>query len=196
MRVLVIVFATLAAALGGCGGGCNVPPPPQSDICELPPGAPRPTVTSVEIGRRLGGVFTPIVADSVVELVIGGQGSDMVVAALRITGTGLGSCTAQETILEQADGDLITFEQAPLVTVPAGPDAVVTGDILLPYYGIYGALVRIRAEVSGTTVAVEFWAGGKYDVDAAVDAGADARPDAAVDGALPDATPADAAPDA
>lgn len=192
-----VLIAALALALGGCGSGCNVPPPPQSDICELPANAPRPTVSAVEIGQKQGGVFTPIVADSVVELVIGGQGSDMVVAALRITGAGLGSCTAQETILEQADGDLITSEQAALVTVPAGPGAVVTGDILLPYYGVYGALVRVRAEVSGTTAAVEFWAGSRDDVDAAIDARPDARPDAApVDAVLSDAMAADAAPDA
>ena len=46
--------------------------------------------------------------------------------------------------------------------------------------------------MSGTTDAVEFWAGGMYDVDAAVDAGPDARPDATPT----DATPTDAAPDA
>lgn len=171
----LLVIAALAIPLAGCGGGCNVPPPPQSDICELPANAPRPTVTGVEIGQRQGGVFAPIVADSVVELVTGGQGSDMVVAALRIRGAGLGDCTAQETILEQLDGDLITFEQAALVTVPAGPDTVVTGDILLPYYGVYGALVRIRAEVSGTTAAVEFWAGSRDDGDAMA---TDAAPDA------------------
>jgi hypothetical protein len=185
-----VVLAAIACALAGCGGGCNVPPPPQSDICELAPGQPRPTVTAVEIGQRMGDVFTPIAADSVVELVIGGQGSDMVVTSLRITGTGLTSCVAQETIFEEANGDLYSSESAPMVTTPAGPGVVVTGAILLPFYGPYGTRVRLRADVAGTTDAVEFWAGSLPEVDAAAP---DARP---VDARPPDAMPADAAPDA
>jgi hypothetical protein len=192
-----LVLATFALLLGGCGGGCNVPPTPQSDICELAPGAPRPTVTDVQIGQFDNGTFAPIAPESVVELVTGGQGSDMVVAALRITGDGLGSCTAQETVLEELDGDLITSEVAPMSTRPAGAGAVVTGDILLPYYGSYGGHVRLRAVVSGTTDAVEFWAGSQGTIDAATDAPADARTDAAlVDAVVPDAMPTDAAPDA
>lgn len=195
---VVVVVAVFAGALGGCGGGCNVPPPPQSDTCELAPGAPRPTVTSVEIGQNSGGTFTPIAADSVVQLVVGGQGSDMIVAALRITGTGLGSCVAQQTILEEASGDLISSEEAPMATMPAGAGVVVTGDILLPYYGQYGGRARIRADVSGTTGAVEFWAGSLPVIDAPVDTPSpDARPvDARPDGPAPDAMPTDAPPDA
>jgi len=192
------VVAAMTCALTGCGGGCNVPPPPQSDTCELTPGRPPPTVTSVEIGQTSNGVFSPIAEDSVVQLVTGGQGSDMVVAALRITGDGLTSCVAQQTILEEADGDLITSEEAPMSTMSVGPGVVTTGAILLPYYGQYGARVRIRADVSGTTSSVEFWAGDRALVDAPTDApGADARPvDARPDGPVPDAMPTDAPPDA
>lgn len=160
----------LAVTLAGCGSSFNAPPLPQSDICDLAPGAPRPAVTAVEIGRRPNGVFAPIVEDSVVELVLGGQGSDMVVASLRITGTGLTSCMAQETIFEEANGDLHSSESAPMATIPAGPDVVVSGDILLPFYGPYGTRVRIRADVNGTTDTVEFWAGSLPQVDAAPDA--------------------------
>lgn len=197
MRLDIAVVAAIACVLTGCGGGCNVPPPPQSDICELAPGQARPTVASVEIGQTSTGVFAPIVEDSIVELVTGGQGSDMVVAALRITGSGLSSCVAQQTILEEADGDLITSEQAPMASTSAGPNVVVTGSILLPYYGQFGARVRIRADVSGTTDSVEFWAGDRFLVDAPTDSPSpDARPvDARPDGPVP-TMPADAAPDA
>lgn len=189
-------IAMLTCGLAGCGSSCNPQPPPQSDICELAPGAPRPTVTAVEIGQKPNGMFAPIVEDSVVQLVVGGQGSDMVVAALRITGTGLGSCIAQQTRLESAGGELITSEEAPLVTSPAGPDMVVTGSILLPYYGPYGSYVRIRANVQGANDEVYFWTDERSNIDATTpDGRLDAATDAAPDARVVDAA-ADAAPDA
>jgi hypothetical protein len=191
----LLLLAAFVECLAGSGSGCNVPPPPQSDICDLAPGAPRPTVTAVEIGQKTDGVFAAIAEGSVVPLVVGGQGSDMVVAALRLTGTGLGSCTAQTTFLESASGELYSSEEAAIVTSPAGAGTFVTGSILLPYYGSYGSLVRIRTSVSGTMDAVEFYAGDMFDVDAATDAATDAAPDAAPDGDVLDA-PSDAPPDA
>jgi hypothetical protein len=191
----ILLLAAFVECLAGSASGCNPQDPPQSDICELAPGAPRPTVTSVEIGTRVNGMYMPIADNSVVQLVTGGQGSDMVVAALRITGTGLGSCTAQTTFLESPSGELYSSEEAPVVTSPAGTNTVVTGSILLPYYGSYGSLVRIRTNVSGTMDQVEFWAGDMFDIDAATDAPTDARPDGVVLDAPTDA-PTDAPPDA
>ncbi|MBE7454331.1 MAG: hypothetical protein HS111_37410 [Kofleriaceae bacterium] len=192
MRLALLLLA-LAAAASGCGGGCNLPPTPSSETCEPAPGEPAPTISAIEIGRRVDGVFTAIAEDSVVELVTGGQGADMIVAALRLTGTGVGDCVAQRTRLEQPDGDLISSEEAPLVVRPAGDGRHVTGDLLLIYYGGWGQQARIRAEVGGARAEVLFWAGDRGEVDAAtadapiLDAAPDAAPDATADDAAPDA---------
>lgn len=194
--MLIRVTLLLAAlyALGGSASGCNPPPTPTSETCELAPGDPRPTVTLVEIGRMANGGFVAIAPDSVVETVIGGQGSDMFVVALRITGSGLTGCIAQSTQLETASGEVITSETAPIAAMQTAANVRVTGDILLPYYYGPGERVRIRAEVSGTTAEVEFWA-SYQDVDAAAaDAGSDAPIDAVVD--APTDAPVDAPPDA
>jgi hypothetical protein len=191
-----LVLATLALLLGGCGGGCNVPPTPQSDICELAPGAPRPTVDAVRIVRPVGGGYEPIVEDSTVNTIIGGQGSDMFVVSLQLVGTGIPDCVAQQTFLETVGGEIISSEEAPLVATTSGTGAT-TGDILLPYYGAYGGHVRIRAVVQGATASVSFWVNEMGTIDAATDAPADARTDAPpVDAVVPDAMPTDAAPDA
>ncbi len=195
MRATIATAVALAGGAAGCGGGCNVPTP-QSETCELAPGAPRPTVTAVEIGHDAAGVFTPIATDDVVQLVAGGQGSDMIVAALRITGTGTGDCVAQMTRLERPDGELISSEESPMAVRPTGADTVVTGDLLLVYYGGYGQPVRIRAEVAGVRDDVVFWAGDRGEVDATTDARTDARPvDASVADAATDALATDAPPD-
>jgi curli biogenesis system outer membrane secretion channel CsgG len=190
----LLILAAFVECLAGSASGCNPQPTPQSDICDLAPGAPRPTVTGIEIGQTQNGEFMPIVEDSVVPLVIGGQGSDMVVAALRITGSGLGSCTAQITVLESETGETYSSEEAAIVTTHVASDIVVTGSILLPFYGSYGSRVRIRTSVSGTMDQVDFYAGDMFDVDAATDAPTDARPDVPID-AVVDA-PLDAPPDA
>lgn len=185
--MLIRLGLLLAAlqALGGSASGCNQDPSPVSETCKLAAGEPRPTVTRVEIGTMENGGFVPLVADSVVETVVGGQGSDMFVVALRITGSGLTDCIAQATQLETAAGEVITSEEAPIVAMQTATGVHVTGDILLPYYYGPGEQVRIRAEVSGTTAEVVFWA-SYHEVDARNDAPVDAVVDA----------PDDAAPDA
>ncbi|HUQ08345.1 MAG TPA: hypothetical protein VM261_37900 [Kofleriaceae bacterium] len=168
-----LVLAALVLVFTGCGSSCNQQIP-QSDICELAPGAPRPTVDAVRIVRRVGEGYEPIVEDSTVDTVVGGQGSDMFVVSLQLVGTGIPECIAQETFLEDVGGELISSEQAPLIADTNGTGAT-TGDILLPYYGPYGGHVRIRAEVQGATASVSFWANEMGTIDASsIDAGPDA----------------------
>lgn len=194
MLIRVVILLAALYALGGSGSGCNVPPPPTSETCELAPGGPRPFVRVVEIGQMENGGFVPLVPDSVVETTVGGQGSDMFVVALRITGNGLTGCIAQSTQLETAAGEVISSEEAPIVAMQTATDVRVTGDILLPYYDGPGEQVRLRAEVSGATAEVVFWA-SYHEVDASEpDARSDAPDDAPVD-AVVDA-PDDAPPDA
>ncbi|MBE7452811.1 MAG: hypothetical protein HS111_29205 [Kofleriaceae bacterium] len=134
-------------------------------------------------------MFTAIAEDSVVELVTGGQGADMIVAALRLTGTGVGDCVAQRTRLEQPDGDLISSEEAPLVVRPAGDGRHVTGDLLLIYYGGWGQQARIRARGRRRPRRGPVLGGDRGEVDAAtadapiLDAAPDAAPDATADDA-------------
>jgi len=193
-----LVAGLAALALGGCGSSCNQQPLPSSDVCELAPGAPRATVALVEIGRLENDQFVPIVADSVAPLTTGGQGIDMIVAALRVTGTGLTTCIAQETVLETVDGMNYSSESAPILARMVAPSVMVTGSILLPFYGPSGQPARLRATVAGTTAEVVFWVDyhGELEVDAAApDARIDAAPHDAIRDAEDDAT-VDAAPDA
>lgn len=194
MSRLALVLVTVAAVPACGGGGCDGPTLPTSETCTLAPGAPAPTVTAVEIGRvGPGDQFLPITDDSVVPLVVGGQGSDMIVATLRLRGSDVGGCVAQSTVLEQLDGTEISGEASALVTHAAGAGVWQTGDLLLLYYSWPGQKVRIRTTVAGASAAVELWTEYVGEVDAPV---ADARPDGALpDGGLPDALATDALPD-
>jgi len=197
---LLAVGALAVASLGGsCGGGSE---PLASETCELPGGYTPPVLDRVEIGQvGRDGRFRAFTDREIVPLVTGGQGASMIVANLRLRGTGIGGCVAQRTMLEIPGGTLISSEPAPLRVEPDGAGAWLTGDAYLVYDGAPGQLVRVRAEVAGQTAAVEIWAEELGSIDAAppidgppADCGlcsldaADAAPDAAAD-AAPDAPP-------
>ena len=174
------VTAAVAVSLGAtCGPG-----PPSSDNCQVEPGTPGPTITAIDIGRvGVDGRFTPFTDDQVVPLTIGGQGASMVVANLRVTGSGVGDCLPQMTRLEQLDGSLESSEEAGLVAHLDGADTWVTGDAFLVYYGPSGYQVRIHAEVGGLVEEVVLWVDQRGVVDAGPD---DGGTDGATDGPWPD----------
>lgn len=187
-----MVVAAAVAAVGSLGLTCG-PPPPTSETCELPPvrgdaGELDGALTSLEIGTLDGdGGFAPFVADSVIDLQFGGQGSSMIVAHLRVRGTDVPACLAQRTVLEYPNGDAIYEEQAPVPLDRAADGSWVSGSLFMIFDREPGAKVRLRAEVGGLSRSVEVWT-NFMAVDAAPDAApVDARPvDAAVD-AAPDA---------
>lgn len=194
------LFLVAVCTLSGCmGGGCNVPPPPTSETCDNVPNA-APIVDRIDIGYITFERFELIEPDAAVPLVTGGQGSDMVVAALRITGSNLSDCVAQSTELS-FDGEPMSSETAPLRATQLSPAVWQTGAILLPWYGPSGQLATLTSTVSNETATVDFWV--QYmnpdivdamvppdawvqddapNIDAttldAVDPGADAAPDA------------------
>lgn len=179
MRVAAAVVCVLAFASLGltCGGGG---PPPVTPTCEPGVGG---SVTSVEIGTLVGDEFRPFVDGGVADLVFGGQGASMIVAHLRLRGTGLPACVAQRTVLETLDGMTIADERAGLPTDPAGDGVWVTGYMYLVYEWERGVQVRLRATAGGVERSVVVWAGFESTVDAGVDAPTDAPPpvDAGVD---------------
>lgn len=173
--------AALVLAAGNLGMSCG-PPSPTPDTCDMPGPVSDGAITSLEIGGVVDGRFVPYTDGAVAPLVIGGQGASMIVAHLRVRGSGLPTCLPQQTALEQLDGLVVSSENGAMATTPAGADGVETGDILLPYYGAPATPVRLRATVGDRTLAVVVWtdAVGVVDagVDAPVDAGVDASPDA------------------
>ena len=153
----------LASTGGVCGGG-NVP---TSDTCTLPAGYVAPQLTSLEVGQvGADGQFRPFTDRAVVPLVVGGQGADMIIANLRLRGSGIGGCLEQRTLLEVPGGELIASEGAPLRTRADGAGGFVTGDAFLVYYAAPGALVRVRAEVAGQAAMVDVWADTMQPYDA------------------------------
>lgn len=165
--------AVLVLAAGNLGVSCG-PPSPTPDTCEMPGPVSDGAVTSIEIGGLVDGQFVAFTDGGVAPLVVGGQGATMIVAHLRVRGSGLPTCLPQMTALEQLDGLVVSSENGPMSTTPAGADGVLTGDILLPYYGAPATQVRLRATVGTRTTTVVVWT----DAVGVIDAGVDAQPDA------------------
>ena len=174
IAVALVAFANLAVTCG--------PAPPHSDTCALSAGTADAglrdgTVTSLEVGTVDGsGRFAPFVADTVVPLQLGGQGSTMIVAHLRLRGSGIPSCLPQTTQLEYLDGTPIITESAPVPLELGGDGAWTSGALLLVYDREPGAKVRVHTVVDGVETSVALWldavgvdAAGE-PVDAAVDA--------------------------
>lgn len=159
--------AVLALATGSLGVTCGSPTPAPA-VCDAPGPLADGAITSLEVGGTVDGQFAPFVDGGVVPLAIGGQGAPMVVARLRVRGSGLPECLAQATSLERLDGSVESSENSAMATTPAGADGVVTGDIFLPYYGESAIQVRLRATVGARTQAVIVWIEAAGTVDAGV----------------------------
>jgi hypothetical protein len=177
MKKLDLLLLVLCA-LPGCVGNCSSPTP-SSETCE--PGAPRGTVTEVDIGRVLDGVYTEYQEDDVVPLVYGGQGFPMLVFNLRLRGSDLPGCMPQVTRVFRDDGQLDGSEELPLVTDQVLPDTWITGEMLIVTFDAFsGDHVVVESQVGGVTRALGLW----VDFEGTL-------PDAAT---VPDARPPDAAP--
>lgn len=174
LRLAALVGLLATASLGlTCG-----PPPPSSDTCAptaIDAGSiPDASITSLEIGRMENGTFIPFVDGGVAPLTIGGQGSTMLVAYLRVRGSGVPACLPQTTRLQGLDGTEWSSEQAPMKTEPAGAGTWVTGAMFLVYFGESQVQVRLKAQVGSRQTEVVVWT----DAVGTVDAGVDAMPDA------------------
>jgi hypothetical protein len=177
-RVALVIAALLAG--GSLGFSCG-PAPPVTETCipdePLPGGEPLDGagITSLEIGRREGDAFVPFTDDEIATLQIGGQGSDMIVALLRVRGTDVPACLPQKTFMERLDGTLLVSEEAALPTVADGPGTWLTNAMFLVYFYERGVQVRLRTEVGDAEHAVVVWVEERGSpVDAGVDAAADA----------------------
>jgi hypothetical protein len=166
-------IAALFLAAGNLGMSCG-PPPPTPEICDLPGPVADGAITSVEIGQVVNGQFTPFTDGAIAPVVYGGQGAPMIVAQLRIRGTGVPACLAQETHLERLDGLDISSLEAGIETTPIGPGVWLGGEMYLVYYGPVANQVRLRAQVEDQSVSVVVWADAVGTIDAGVDGDVDA----------------------
>ncbi len=168
MAALVGLLATASAGMT-CG-----PSQPSSETCtpiRMDAGSlPDASITSLELGRVEGDVFVPFVDGGVAPLTLGGQGSPMIVTHLRLRGSGVPSCLAQTTWLEELDGSVISSEAAAMATEPAEAGAWVTGGMFLVYYGASQHQVRLRAKVGSRETSVVVWTDAVGVIDAGVDA--------------------------
>lgn len=168
----VAVVAT-ALALANLAVTCG-PAPPSTDTCTLPPidagGERDGTITSIEVGTLDGTTFTPFVDDGVATLQSGGQGSTMIVAHLRLRGSGIPACLQQKTFVEQLDGTLLISEEAGLPMDADGAGGWVSGAMFLVYDRQPGVQVRIRTQIGAMERAVTVWVDWRGAVDAGVDA--------------------------
>ena len=186
----------VACALGssGCGtSGCDPPSIPSSESCDQP--AATYDVDTVEIGTMGGSGFTPLAAGDIVQPITGGQGSDMILAYLRVAGPDVPACLPQSTDVF-VDDSLVASVALPMAMTAISGGASVTGEMyLIMDYAPYGHRVTIRAQVGDVIgeVAVYLWS--REGVDAAADA--TWVDGGALDAARADgATAGDAAPDA
>ena len=158
---LPVVVAS-AVAFSGCGGSCAPPPfVPSSQTC----GEPATTfdLDTIEIGVAADGGFFALADGDVIQPISGGQGAEMILAHLRVSGPGVPACLAQNTGV-YSEGDLVGSFNLPMATTLVAGDVStrITGDMFLVLdYLEYGQLVTIRAAAGGVThdVTVYLWVG-------------------------------------
>lgn len=181
IRALLVVAACL---LPGCmGGGCSTPDSPSAETCDDPPDI-APAVSRIEIGHIDDDRFVVIQPGSVVPLVIGGQGSDMIVAALRITGSGLTSCIAQRTELSFM-GEPMSSESSPMSATQLSPAVWQTGVMFLPWYNATSVEATLTSTVGTLSASVSFWIAYQPEVDAAIPPDGWVQDDAPNDAPIP-----------
>ena len=170
---------------GSLGFTCGGPTLPTTETCTpeapLPGGEPNDgaTISSLEIGRMEGAAFIPFVDDQIAFTQFGGQGSQMIIATLRLRGTAIPACLAQKTVMEQVGGSLISSEEAALPLDPAGDGSLISAAMFLIYSREPGLEVELRSEVGSVTTSVTVWVDQR---GADLDGGIDAAMDAGVDG--------------
>jgi hypothetical protein len=162
-------------AAGNLAVTCG-PAPPSTETCEPEVGGPPADIalTSIEIGSRATGTFEPFVEDGVAHLQIGGQGSPMVVAVLRLRGSGVPACLPQFTAIERLDGTSIVSEAAALPTHVEAAGTWYTNGMFLVYFGESGIQARMRTVVAEQEYAVRVWIDHVGTIDAGVAPPADA----------------------
>ena len=174
MKRAVVLALFAGGSLGFTCGGPTLPTPETCTPEEpLPGGEPNDgaTISSLEIGRMEGDAFIPFVDDQVAFTQFGGQGSQMIIAKLRLRGSGIPDCLAQKTVMEQVGGEAIISEEAALPMDPAADGSLISGAMFLIYDRAPGLHVRLRSEVGTVTRSVTVWVDQRgADLDAGVDA--------------------------
>jgi hypothetical protein len=176
---LVPVAVVIVAAFGSCGVTCGPGfSPPSSETCNDP--ATSFDVSSIEIGLTGGSGFVPLAGGEAIQPITGGQGSDMILAYLRIDGPDVPACLPQATTV-LVDGAVVASLNVPMATTPIPGGAHVTGNMyLIMDYAPYGSRATIRAQAGDVTAEVDVYLWDRLTP----------YPDAAP----PDAAPPDAAP--
>jgi hypothetical protein len=195
MRPLVTVLRLLplaAAALASVA--TSAPPLPEPDTCSSPPAELSLDLLEIGPGDDGNSAFVPFVDGDEIPIVVGGQGSDMIVLRIRIAGEDAPACLPQTTRV-LSGGVQVAGETRPLTTVDAGDGTRVTPPIYMILGsggGYFDDGYDVAVTVADRTVQVHL--GGTPEIDAGPDASPDAAADASLD-AAPDAS-LDAAPDA
>lgn len=155
-------LATFAVCLCQCGTEgffdliATSSPGSFSESCAQPTSG---AVMAVELSAGRGDIlapdaappYTPLNDDDRVPIVIGGQGSPMIVLVIRVLGANGQTCVTQRTFVTDESGNRVSFNVQPRPLTPQTDGAAISAPIFFP--GEYRAgVINVRVELGGVVL--------------------------------------------
>lgn len=142
----LLLGAPLAVVTLACSCGPSTPPPTMETCSD----ATAPTVTRATPVTTIDRGGGEIADGDPIPSYFGAQGGQHVQLAVRLEGSGFGTCIAQRTELRHASGELLEANDANAQLEVAGGVATTSAILLFPAFIPEGAVLHI--EIGGLTI--------------------------------------------